>query len=118
MSKKLNIQEHFTVPEGYFEQFSEQFMNNLPEQPHQKMNIRTSRIELYKRHSRYASIAAVFLGVIALGALEHFFVTTDKEDLKNEFATVEHETTDTNAKEIADYAMYDSQDIHSMLAQE
>lgn len=59
--QRLDIQEHFVVPEGYFENFKMQMVDMLPEQDYQPMQIKSK-----KRLKYFSAAAAIVLALISI----------------------------------------------------
>lgn len=74
--KKIDKQEHFTVPEGYFETFTEHMMNILPEQEFQPMKV-SEKKRVLPLWTRYAAAACV-VGVLMVSAVTAFYHDKDK----------------------------------------
>lgn len=81
---ELNIQEHFKVPEGYFDNLAEQVMNSLPEQSFQPMHIKPAdTVKQTKVHrfmpmwTRYAAAACIAC-VVIVSAFMAFNTSADK----------------------------------------
>lgn len=90
----------FTVPEGYFDQMTDQLMSRLPEKK-QPTLIKRLRPLLY---------AAVFAG-IAVFSMSLFL---NREDKSQETA-IASMSSDLEFEDVADYAMVDNQDIYAYL---
>jgi len=96
----------FLVPDGYFDQFPEQFMNSLPKR-HSKAK------SIWLRPIFYAA-ASICLLLISTGAYlalseepkhETALVTTPQQEVYDEF------------DEAADYMMLDNHDIYALLSE-
>lgn len=96
----------FLVPDGYFDQFPEQFMNSLP-----KRQPKAKSIWLRPIFYAAASICALLICTGAYLALseepkhEATLVTTPQQEVYDEF------------DEAADYMMLDNHDIYALLSE-
>ena len=104
----------FRVPEGSFEQLTEQVMKKLPEeQPEKKTIFRSLRPWLY---AAACTCVAVFTAALMFNG------KNDTTGQQRQMATVEQDYvgyySDNYIDEEADYAMVDSQDIYAYLLAE
>lgn len=108
---------HFTVPEGYFDSFADQLMEQLPESAAHVIDIRAqkwwSRIPLRKM------AAVIGLGIVLAGgavmvdhkmASRQVMVDRAQMEMPHEGST-EYGTFE----QMADYTMMDNQDIYATL---
>ncbi len=58
--RKYAARNPFTVPEGYFDSFSRELMNRLPE----KEPVRVKEVSIWKRFRPWMYAAAMFCGVL------------------------------------------------------
>lgn len=105
--KQIDIKEHFKVPEGYFENFTQQMIAQLPEQ-----NVMpASKPGMPKLWSRIAVSAAVVLAFTttwyAMNSLNSVAHTAD--------ASAAAPDTEYAIDDVVDYAMLDHQDIYRYL---
>lgn len=108
---QINTQEHFKVPEGYFENFVEQMINNLPEQDFQPMNIA-------KRQNPWLIRAAASVASFLLVGLSAYTVMNDNNIKTVDTANVEQiQQVQQYSIDAADYAMLDRQDIFGMITE-
>ena len=111
---------HFTVPEGYFDSFADQLMEQLPESAAHVIDIRAqkwwSRIPLRKM------AAVIGIGVVLAGgavmvdhkmAPRQAIVDRAQMEMPHEGST-EYGTFE----QMADYTMMDNQDIYATLVAE
>lgn len=107
--------EHFIVPEGYFENFTEQMMAKLPEQPFQPMTVR--RKSLLPQFAAAAAVVVVMVSAVAL-----YFSRQDGPQYANDSDTMYTDTHEVGAmysmEEAAHYAMMDNQTIHYMVSEQ
>lgn len=122
LQEEIFIREHdtgrrpFTVPDGYFEGFTERMMTRLSAQGNlssvaeQTPNI--VRIPLWKKVMRYAAIVAVV--VVGIGGL--VYMNNTSKDTPNQLAAQSEqessfELTDETINDILDYEQVDNQQI-------
>lgn len=117
------IREHdsgrrpFTVPEGYFEGFTEKMMTRLAAQgnisPVAEQNTQVVRLPLWKKVMRYAAIAAV--AAVGIGGAWHYMNHTPKHHSEQIMASQADsqtfELTDEAINDILDYEQLDNQQI-------
>lgn len=112
--KEFDIKEHFTVPEGYFEQFTTQMMDKLPQQDFQPMRVP-------RRKPLLPQIAAAAAVVLLLGFSAYTFVFDKQTDEVNVASVADAETMSSDdlysIDEAADYAMIDRQDLYEMITE-
>ena len=104
-STKMEKKNPFSTPEGYFEHFTERLMSRLPEEEKKKPAI--------IRHLRPLLHAAIFTGVIVLGAT--FLMNGGTEQTQKQMSIATTEYNDSYFDDAADYAMVDNQDIYAYL---
>lgn len=76
-TKKIDIQEHFKVPEGYFENFTQQMMERLPEQEFQPMQMKPKRIMPF--YGVAAAIILAFISIVSIISKQTFDSTSDPQ---------------------------------------
>lgn len=108
--RHLNINEHFTIPEGYIDTFCDQIMDKLPEQPFQPMNIKQRR-RIQLAHHSIAAAAALF--IISVGTI--LFFTGSDSDKPSEAKADKQESY--SVEDAADYAMIDRTKIYEMITE-
>lgn len=110
--KEKYRKEHFAVPDGYFENFTEQMMAKLPEQPFQSMAVR--RRSLLPQFAAAAAVAVVMISGAAL-----YFSKNAASSYDDNSAAVSTDMLDDNQgysmEEAAHYAMMDNQAVHYMV---
>lgn len=105
--KQIDRKEHFKVPEGYFENFTQQMMAQLPEQ-----NImpaaRSGVSMLWSRIAVSAAVVLVFTTTwYAMNSLNSVAHTADASAVASD--------TEYAVDDVVDYAMLDHQDIYRYL---
>ncbi len=104
----------FTVPDGYFESFSKQLMENLPERKQTAHTPAPMRVSLYKRLRPWIGAAAVVAG-LAFGTvlLNRTAFADDLSDVAlSDPTTLE---TDEHIESIFSNAMMDDYSIYCYL---
>ena len=113
LKERLGCDNHFRVPEGYFEQLTQQVMQQLPERQPRKSKLVTLRPWLY------AAACVVVLLVMSVtllmpqqgGTSEPAVMAVATTTTTNSQATDNQEYMD----DAADYAMLDNVDIYACL---
>lgn len=112
---RFGKKQPFSVPEGYFDQFASQFMENLPEREEEAVVVRLDS------HSRWSTIrrwsVAACLAIALAGAGMWAFQgespkATGAADA-SQFASSNYNTAIDQA---ADYAMMDNGDIYAYVS--
>ena len=112
---RFGKKQPFSVPEGYFDQFASQFMENLPEREEEAVVVRLDS------HSRWSTIrrwsVAACLAIALAGAGMWAFQgespkATGAADT-DQFASSNYNTAIDQA---ADYAMMDNGDIYAYVS--
>jgi hypothetical protein len=116
LNKLKGKENPFSVPEGYFDEFTSRFMSELPEQD-------AKVIHFAKYRRRFAlkviSIAAGFLLILGMTGL--FFNQSDghKDNINiNHTSTSKVVSRDAYIDQATDFAMLDNQDIYECLSDE
>jgi len=118
LRKKMGSHNPFSVPEGYFENLTEQVMSRLPEQadapvskPVRTTVIRQLRPWLYAAASLFV---AVFIAANIFNSKQ-----ADQQPARHAVAQIEQQSygyySDNYIDEEADYAMIDNQEIYACL---
>ncbi len=109
----------FRVPEGYFDRFADQLVQNLPErEPMMKakvVELKTSRWHRYR--TTVAAAACVCAVALTLGG---YLNGRSLRDARAHIATETEQQARTNyssADAMADYAMMDSEDMYALMAE-
>lgn len=123
LQNRFGKDNHFKVPEGYFEHFTDQLMSQIPEQEAQIVVMQPS---FWQRISVRKIAAAVGVAVV-LGGGGLFYAHHQSLGLHEVIAATHHDAhQDGNASstsygsfdEMADYTMMDNQDIYASLIAE
>ncbi len=105
IKERVGQDNPFRVPEGYFEQLTQQVMNQLPERQQKSRQLRL-------RPWYYAAASIVILAVMGVSVYFHL-----EEDEQQQMAvSVETNTDNTYIDEVADYAMIDNTEIYACLS--
>ena len=122
LRQHLDTQNHFRVPDGYFDNFATQLMAKLPEarqqeQPLRAVKSRTAKPSLVVSLLRPVLFAAACLFVGVLSITIYLNHGTDETDPALA-AAQEGVMNDAYFEEAASYAMLDNSDIYAYLANE
>ncbi len=102
--RKYKNRNPFVTPEGYFQDFHDNLMKNLPHAPKAEVKHRTRSIgtALFKRWSYAAAIVVLFIGTIAI------YNTTEKDIAYNDIASnMDYSIDDVmDNYQIDDYTFY------------
>ncbi len=114
---RMGKENHFRVPDGYFDNFAERFMSQLPEQSIPAPQLKTSAPTLFRR-LRPILYAAAFLLLAVLSVT--FYLQHTPADEQSQLATSQETVlpSDSYFDEATDYAMIDNYDIYMCLATE
>ena len=104
LEERLAKHNPFQVPEGYFNSFAEQVMNQLPERQQEARRV-------LLRPWMYAAACMV---VAIFTATLYFVNDTPSQEVPAAVAA----TSDTYVEDVADYMMADNLDIYACLASE
>jgi len=99
LSERVGRENHFQVPEGYFDRFAEQLMQQLPERTAKKVAL---------RKWLYAAASVAVVTVMAL--------TLIPERQDEQQAVADTMTDSSYMEEAVDYAMMDNVEIYACLA--
>ena len=125
-------QNHFTVPEGYFDSFADRMMSQLPEKPvasepsvQQAPTARRAHVlnMWMRKYAGRAAAAVVCLGVVAAGAWK---LTAQRSSLSPVQTIAASASAPSSSSDIfssdesqldaaADYIMLDNEDIYASL---
>ena len=116
LKSKVGNRNPFTVPEGYFEQLTQQVMDRIPAATQEVKPAPKKTVFKQLRPWLYAA-ACVCVGVFTAGVL--FNSQNDNSKELEQMATLEQENinyySDNYIDEEADYAMFDNQEIYACL---
>lgn len=118
--KKLDIQEHFQVPEGYFDDFTSRMMSMLPEQDFQPMKVDMPMVQNGRRISPMVARIATAAAVVVLMLVSTYTLFSAKQMQQADeavFSSAEELTGSYNANDAAEYAMLDRQDFLEMVTE-
>lgn len=113
---KININEHFVIPEGYFDNFTETMMSKLPEQDFQPMNISRRRRFL----PQLGAAAAVTMLIISTAV---YFSNQPSDDTqisqqsKSEILDIQRVNGAYTVEDAADCAMIDRVTMYEMITE-
>ena len=111
LKQQFGKEQSFKVPEGYFENFANQFMSQLPEHEAREIQLRPNRWH----QLRLWAAAAAFVGVAAIGATWWF--SRSEQSQMNSFADMNQQLkVEYTLDEAADYAMLDNEEMYAMMA--
>lgn len=118
LKEKFGTENHFTVPDGYFDSFANQLMEQLPEtNEHQVIEMHAPSLW---RRLPLRKIAAAASIAIVLGGSSLYIAhqqSSDKEAIAKDVS--QHTSSSTTEygsfDEMADYTMMDNQDIYASL---
>lgn len=118
MNKKFEVKEHFNVPEGYFETFTEQMMAKLPEQPYQPIKVGKAHRIWYVFN---AAAAAVVLALVCVSAVMwHLKVEEPQTAASSESYVLDINPTANGTytvEDAADCAMIDRLTMYEMITE-
>ena len=112
---RFGKKQPFSVPEGYFDQFASQFMEQLPEREEEAVVVRLdshSRWSTIRRWSVAACLAVALAGVGMWAFQGESSKATSAADA-GQFAASNYNTAIDQA---ADYAMMDNGDIYAYVS--
>lgn len=116
---KFGNANHFSVPEGYFDNFTSQLMDKLPEREDDGIPMRHSRLKIL----RPLLYAAACLCVAVFGATIYFSQAESASDGQSETSAVLSQGVynvynDIDEDYVVDYAMMDNVEIYAYLSGE
>ena len=110
IAEKLGKENPFRVPEGYFDHFAEQFMNELPER----------QVAVPAHRSRLKVLRPILMAAACL-CIAIFSITlylNRSQDVPEQTPVAATNTIDeTYMDEAADYVMLDNADIYACLSE-
>ena len=124
LKQKFGQQNHFQVPEGYFDKFMTDIMEQLPEQETTAVEVKLSDTKkAWIRPMRRLAIAASFAALL-FGAATFYKSGSQSNQASSEIQTAKMEkVADSQSAEndeyyideMANYAMLDNSDIYAYL---
>lgn len=111
---QFRTENHFTVPEGYFAQFNESFMQQLPQNETQIIQLKPKR-----RQWRRMAVAAASVAVVVMGTTI-WFNSAEQRDKTTYSAQTQatYVQPETELEQAVDYAMLDAADMYALLVEE
>ena len=104
----------FSVPEGYFDKFTERVMGQIPEDEH----IQTKKAKNIRRLFPYAAAASVLAAAIGIGIYLKFSDSQQPVQKQTTEVQVAQNNEEPAIEEVADYIMYDDTDLYAYIAGE
>lgn len=112
LNSRMSRENHFRVPEGYFDQLTADVMARLPER-----EAVAEQKPAAKRVFLRPLLAAASVAVVALIAVGVYFNrSASVADADEQMAAVSTVVSDTYIDEAADYMMVDHKDIYAYLS--
>lgn len=109
--RKAGTKNPFTVPEGYFENFTQELMNNLPEK---EPLLPISEPTLWQRVKPWVYMTAMFCGIML--SVKIFVDKPQQEEFP--FSYIEPENiTDEEWEIISDRSMIDNYELYEFLTE-
>lgn len=115
MKRKLDIQEHFIVPEGYFDNITEQIMDKLPEQDFQPMKIQRRKAYLPKVSAAAAAVMLLLIATTSIFLKQQS--ATDSNSQVSDIAEIDPVNGRYTVEDAADCAMIDKLTIYEMITE-
>jgi len=107
--KKIGKDNHFQTPEGYFENFTSEIMDRLPEMDYTQLETKVSTWEKVKP---WIYMAAVFMGAAFILRLGGHLVKNSPEYVAAEEEQIERQYID----QVVDEAMLDDYTFYQLLS--
>lgn len=117
LNSRMKRENHFRVPDGYFDQLTASVMSRLPEQEQQEQQPKQLRsyprttVPSYHRILLYAA-AVVAVAIVCVSVYFNRYVAPQEAE---EPVTAAATVSDSYIDEAADYMMMDHQDIYACL---
>ena len=109
LERNFGRDTHYRVPEGYFENFANRMMEQLPERQAVTIMMRPSRWLRWRPYVAAASICAVVFG-------SGLFLLNHEADQPVDETSLAVQSAAYSVEEAADYVMLDNDDLYSYLA--
>jgi hypothetical protein len=108
--------EHFRVPDGYFEDFTAQLMDKLPEESHKTIIVNFNH-SLWNGRLHGGIVAAIIVFALTIGIYTYLgkFDVIDSCERASMPKTEHLEENKANFDQMADYTMIDNEDIYASL---
>jgi hypothetical protein len=110
--KHYGRENSFKVPEGYFEDFAEKIMSQLPEQKAQVVELHTSWTSRLRK-----MVAAAIIAVVAGGGAYYVFSGSNDVDKSSMAHSNITPTESQTIDQMADYTMMDNADMYAALTE-
>lgn len=107
--KKCGKENPFRVPEGYFENFTQEMMDLLPEQTEQPL---TLKVTLWERVKPLLYLAAMFAGMMLC---VRYLVIGEEQNQELPTATFSETFSDQEIETIVNYTMMDDYTLYQYL---
>ncbi|MBR5084860.1 MAG: hypothetical protein IKX33_09695 [Prevotella sp.] len=104
----------FSVPEGYFDKLTERVMAQIPEDE----QIQTRKTRNIRRLFPYAAAASVLAAAIGIGIYLKFSDSQPPVQKQTQEVQFAQNNTEQTIEEVADYIMYDDNDLYAYIAGE
>lgn len=119
LMEKFGKVNHFTVPEGYFDSFADQLMEQLPEPEARVIEMRAESWWHRMQWHKVAAAAVVAL-LVGSGSMFYFSHSDNHSQMtaKAERVAQPVNSYESNFDQVADYVMVDNQDIYASLVAE
>lgn len=105
--KKVGTANAFHVPEGYFENFTSEIMNRLPEK--EKLTVGKKESTMWERVKPWAYMAAMFVGaalIIRVASSNHTPTATDRVAADETETEMEYINMAVDNSMLDDYSLY------------
>lgn len=110
IKKRCGNRQPFSVPSGYFDDFSQRMSERLPVDEHD-----AATIPLW-RHPRVAVAVAVLLCLLVGGAVSYFTMETPQAGHLITHSVLQEGGADSSIDCVADYTMLDNDDIYALVS--
>lgn len=113
---KIDIKEHFIIPEGYFDNFTEQMMSKLPEQPFQPVRTKRRFTYLPQISAAVAAVAIILVSVITV-LIKSSTQDIDASAQANSLNDIKRVNGVYSVEDAADCAMIDRLEMYEMITE-
>lgn len=121
LEQKYGRRNPYKVPEGYFKQFEESFMDNLRTHERQQQKRKNKRAKVVRLFLRPVACAVCIALIVLSGFLFFHENVTDgqceADNISKSYSASVH-VSDYTIDDISDYAMLDNDDIYSYVSGE
>ena len=112
---RFGKKQPFSVPEGYFDQFASQFMENLPEREEEAVVVRLDSHSRWSSIRRWAVAACLAVALAGVG-MWAFQGESPKATGAADASQLAASNYNTAIDQAADYAMMDNGDIYAYVS--